>query len=67
MKINKDEIREEYPEFLIASGVKGKYSTAYSQGTNIVLIEPDLRKAFPDSDSVNKALREYVEMTSISK
>ena len=66
MKLKKDEIREEYSEELIASGKKGKYSTAYSQGTNVVLIDPDLRKAFPDSESVNKALREYIEMNSIS-
>ena len=60
MKVKKDEIRDEYPEELIKSGVKGKYSAAYKKGTNVVLIDPDLHKLFPDSRSVNQALRDYI-------
>ncbi len=60
MSNDKDTLRDEYPEELIRSGVRGKYTNRYREGTNIVLIDPDLHKLFPDSDAVNRALREYV-------
>ncbi len=53
-------LRSEYPEDLIKSGIRGKYSKRFREGTNIVLIDPDLCRLFPDSDAVNSALREYV-------
>jgi hypothetical protein len=60
MSSKKDELRPEYPADLIRSGVRGKYAKRYrDEGTNLVLIDPDLRELFPDSASVNKALREY--------
>ncbi len=59
MNSEKDTLRDEYPEDLIKSGTRGKYTKRYREGTNIVLIEPDLHKLFPDSDSVNHALRDY--------
>jgi len=53
-------LRSEYPADLIRSGVRGKYAQRYRKdGTNLVLIDPDLRALFPDSASVNKALRDY--------
>jgi uncharacterized protein (DUF433 family) len=55
----KDTLGDEYPDNLIRSGVRGKYTKSYREGTNIVLIDPDLHKLFPDSDAVNRALREY--------
>ena len=60
MSNDKDGLRDEYPEDLIRSGVRGKYTKSYREGTNIVLIDPDLHELFPDSESVNRALREYV-------
>jgi hypothetical protein len=60
MSNDKDTLREEYPEDLIKSGARGKYAKRYREGTNLVLIDPDLHKIFPDSDSVNRALRDYV-------
>jgi hypothetical protein len=60
MSSKKDELRREYPADLIRSGVRGKYARRYrDEGTNLVLIDPDLRELFPDSASVNKALRDY--------
>jgi hypothetical protein len=59
MKDEKDTLRKEYPEHLIKSGVRGKYVKAYREGTNVVLIDPDLHELFPDSEAVNRALREY--------
>ncbi len=55
-----DTLRSEYTEDLIKSGVRGKYTKQYREGTNIVLIDPDLHLLFPDSSSVNRALREHV-------
>jgi hypothetical protein len=60
MKRDKDTMRDEYPENLIKSGVRGKYAKRYRAGTNVVLIDPDLHKLFPNSEAVNRALREYV-------
>jgi hypothetical protein len=60
MKRDKDTMRDEYPETLIKSGVRGKYAKKYREGTNVVLIDPDLHKLFPNSEAVNRALREYV-------
>jgi hypothetical protein len=59
MSNDKDTMRDEYPEDLIKSGVRGKYTKSYREGTNIVLIDPDLHRLFPDSEAVNRALREY--------
>ena len=60
MSNDKDTLRKEYPADLIKSGIRGKYTKNYREGTNIVLIDPDLHKLFPDSEAVNRALREYV-------
>jgi hypothetical protein len=60
MKSDKDKIRDEYPEELIKSGVRGKHTKRFREGTNVVLIAPDLHEIFPDSESVDKALREYL-------
>lgn len=60
MNSDEDTLRDEYPEDLIKSGVRGKYAKNYREGTNVVLIDPDLQKVFPDSDAVNRALREYL-------
>lgn len=58
---NDDTLRSEYPDDLVKSGERGKYAKRYREGTNIALIEPDLHRLFPDSESVNRALREYAE------
>ena len=59
MNNKNDELRSEYPPELIRSGVRGKYAARYKEGTKIALIDPDLHELFPDSDSVNRALRDY--------
>lgn len=62
MSSKDDELRPEYPADLIKSGERGKYAKRYrEEGTNLVLIDPDLRELFPDSESVNRALRDYAE------
>jgi len=52
-----DELRAEYELSQLKGGVRGKYYKRAMAGTNLVLIEPALAKAFPDTDSVNRALR----------
>lgn len=60
MKNDKDQLRKEYSSELIKSGVRGKHATRFREGTNIVLIDSDLHELFPDSEAVNKALRDYL-------
>ena len=57
-----DDLRDEYPQALIASGVRGKYARRYHEGTNVMLIDPDLCRHFPDSEAVNRALRQFLEI-----
>jgi hypothetical protein len=44
-------------EYDFSGGVRGKYVARYRSGTNIALLDPELAEAFPDSKSVNDALR----------
>ncbi len=44
-------------EYDFSGGVRGKYVDRYRRGTNVVLLDPALVEAFPDSKSVNDALR----------
>jgi len=61
-----DELREEYDlRELLRTGVRGKYAEQYRAGTNLVLLDPDVAKAFPDQRSVNEALRLVIELTKI--
>ncbi len=52
-----DELRPEYDLSKLKGGVRGKYYEKARAGTNLVLIEPDLANVFPDTESVNRALR----------
>ena len=49
------------PEYDFTDGVRGKYFQKYQEGTNVVLLDPDIAQAFPDSASVNAALRVVLE------
>ncbi len=60
MKNEKDQLRKEYSGDLIKSGVRGKHVAHYREGTNVVLIASDLHELFPDSEAVDKALRDYL-------
>ena len=48
------DMRDEYD---FSGGIRGKYAKQYRHGTNVVLLDPELSEAFPDSKSVNDALR----------
>lgn len=61
-----DELRPEYDlRELLRTGVRGKYAKRYHAGTNLVLLDPDVAKAFPDEQAVNEALRLVIELTKI--
>lgn len=49
------------PEYSLRGGVRGKYAARYAAGTNVVLLDADVAELFPDSESVNQALREFAE------
>lgn len=51
------DIRPEYDLSTLKGGVRGKYYEQARAGTNLVLIEPELANVFPDTASVNRALR----------
>lgn len=48
------------PEYDFSKGVRGKYAKRYAEGTNVVVLSPDMAKVFPTSESVNEALRTLV-------
>lgn len=56
-----DEMRPEYDLSQLKGGVRGKYYRQATAGTNLVLIEPELADVFPDTESVNRALRLLVD------
>lgn len=55
-----DELRPEYDVPSLKGGVRGKYFTAATIGTTMVLLEPGVAEAFADGASVNRALRSYL-------
>jgi hypothetical protein len=56
------EMRPDYPRNELGPGVRGKYLDAYRSGTNLILLSPDVAKAFPTEDAVNDALRSFVRV-----
>ena len=49
-------------EYDFSKGVRGKYAKRYAEGTNVVVLAPDVAAVFPDSQSVNDALRALVQI-----
>jgi hypothetical protein len=62
-----DELRPEYDLSQLKGGVRGKYYRAATAGTNLVLIEPELASLFPDTESVNRALRLLADAASSAR
>ena len=58
---NEPDPEEMRPEYDIHGGVRGKYYDRYQHGTNVVILDPDVAAVFPNSDSVNRALRTLIE------
>jgi hypothetical protein len=63
-----DELRSEYDlSELLKGGVKGKYADRYQQGTNLILLDPDVAEVFADEESVNEALRLVMQLAQIPR
>ena len=63
-KVENDEMRAEYRREDLGPLVRGKYAARYAKATNIVVIDPALAKAFPNSESVNDALRNLLAVAT---
>jgi hypothetical protein len=50
-------MRDEYD---FSKGIRGKYAERYPEGTNVVLLDPEVAKEFPDAAAVNEALRQVL-------
>ncbi len=60
INITKDE--EMRPKYDFSNGVRGKHYQAYQQGTNVVLLEPNIAEVFKNSEAVNHALRMLLDL-----
>lgn len=54
---NSDRDAEMLEEYDFSKGVRGKYAGRFAQGSNVVVLDPDVAQVFTDSESVNQALR----------
>lgn len=59
-----DELRPEYELRQLRGGVRGKYYEKARAGTNLVLLDPDVARAFPTAEAVNRALRGLIDRDS---
>ncbi len=57
-----DELRPEYDLSKLKGGVRGKYVQRYKEGTNLILLAPDVAEVFKDNESVNEALRLLIKI-----
>ena len=63
-----DELRPEYDmRSLLKGGVRGKYAARYRAGTNLVLLEPEVAKAFPNEKAVNEALKLVMKLKKVQE
>jgi hypothetical protein len=61
-QVHPNDSEEMRPEYDFSQGVRGKHYQAYRAGTNVVFLERDIAAVFPDSASVNHALRLLVRL-----
>ena len=66
-KIVKKTNAEICDEYDFSKGSRGKYAKRFASGTNIVILSPDVAEAFPNSESVNEALRSLMKSSSRKK
>ena len=66
-KVVRDAVRPEY-EFDYSTAVRGKhYRRLLKEGANVVVLDPDVAKAFRDSEAVNEALRSLLMMSAVTR
>ena len=54
-------------EYDFRGGDRGKYARRYAEGSNVVVLSPDVAEAFPSSESVNEALRALMDIARRGK
>lgn len=62
MKKDPDSTMEILDEYDFSKGVRGKYAVRFAEGTNLIVLDPDVAESFPNSESVNRALRALIEV-----
>jgi hypothetical protein len=60
-RLDEDDLHPEYDLSQLKSRVRGKYLERYRAGTNLALLAPDVRAAFPTDEAVNQALRSLMQ------
>ena len=60
----KDVTSEMLPEYDFSEGVRGKYASRFAEGSNVVILDPDMAEVFRDSEAVNRALRSIAPSTT---
>ena len=60
-ELNKEDA-EMLGEYDFSQGIVGKYAKQYAEGTNVVLLDPDVAQVFPNSEAVNQALRAIAQI-----
>ena len=53
-KVREPEMRDEYD---FSDGVRGKYASRFAEGSNVIVLDPDVAEVFGDAEAVNEALR----------
>ena len=66
-KADSDELRSEYRREDLGPGVRGKHLESSRSGTNLVLLHPDVARAFPTDEAVNDALRSFMDAAEESE
>ncbi len=56
-----DNVNDTKKKYDFSEGVRGKYAKRYAQGCNVVVLDPDVAKLYPDAEAVNRALRALAE------
>jgi hypothetical protein len=62
MKKAREKNNEMLREYDFSQGVRGKYARRYAQGSNVVVLEPDVAKVFPNAEIVNASLRSLAKI-----
>jgi hypothetical protein len=62
MKKAAEKNNEMLREYDFSGGVRGKYARRYARGSNVVVLEPDVAKVFPNAEAVNSSLRSLAEI-----
>jgi len=62
MKKVREKNNEMLREYDFSRGLRGKYARRYARGSNVVVLEPEVAKVFPNADAVNSSLRSLAEI-----